>query len=209
MPFKECSVDGCSRQAVSRGWCHGHYQRWIRLGDVMPDRPLGRQVNFACSVDGCDRDAYARQLCRTHYRRRLNTGDERAGVPVREVSGKGFLHHGYFVVPVPPSLRHLTNGESPTLQHRLVMAQMLGRPLFPDESVHHRNGDRLDNRPENLELWSRWQPRGQRTRDKVAFAVALLKRYAPRLVRPSHPRRVRTEVTGQLALPRATPDKLE
>jgi endogenous inhibitor of DNA gyrase (YacG/DUF329 family) len=38
-------------------------------------------------------------------------------------------------------------------EHRLVMAQTLGRPVGPRERVHHRNGDRTDNHPENLELW--------------------------------------------------------
>src|SRR4051794_9840977 len=38
-----CSVDGCDRVATERGWCHGHYLRWV--GDVQPDRPLGRRVN--------------------------------------------------------------------------------------------------------------------------------------------------------------------
>lgn len=36
--------------------------------------------------------------------------------------------------------------------HRLVASSMLGRPLRKDEDVHHRNGDKLDNRPENLEI---------------------------------------------------------
>jgi hypothetical protein len=91
----------------------------------------------------------------------LASGDPQPAKPVRVVSGDGFIHHGYFVVPVPKRLRHLTNGESPVLQHRFVMAQLLGRALTPDESVHHRDGNRLNNEPSNLELWSRWQPSGQ------------------------------------------------
>jgi hypothetical protein len=45
--------------------------------------------------------------------------------------------------------------------------------------VHHRNGDHLDNRPENLELWSTMQPKGQRVEDKLRWAFELIKRYDP------------------------------
>lgn len=62
-------------------------------------------------------------------------------------------------------------------EHIVVMEEILGRYLLPGESVHHRNGVRDDNRPANLELWTRPQPTGIRVSDAVAWAQEILNRY--------------------------------
>ena len=59
------------------------------------------------------------------------------------------------------------------------MAEHLGRPLRKDESVHHKNGVRHDNSFENLELWTRYHPTGQKVEDMVEWAKEILGRYEP------------------------------
>jgi hypothetical protein len=70
-----------------------------------------------------------------------------------------------------------TGNGSYVFEHVLVMEEMLGRYLLPGENVHHRNGVRDDNRPENLELWVTQQPTGIRGVDALAWAREIIARY--------------------------------
>ena len=86
--------------------------------------------------------------------------------------GKYLNTAGYVMVRLIDHPRSGQNGY--VLEHILVMEKQLSRNLRPKETVHHINGVKNDNRPENLELWSSSQPSGQRMADKIKWAKEIL-----------------------------------
>jgi hypothetical protein len=70
------------------------------------------------------------------------------GWKIKKTISKG----GYNYAVVPEHPRAIKYGY--VLEHRVVMENHLGRLLGPNEVVHHKNGDRKDNRIENLEVLS-------------------------------------------------------
>jgi hypothetical protein len=174
-PVRLCDVEGCERTHKANGLCSKHYDRMRKTGSLeLKTRERKIKDKVQCSIDGCSLDAYCKSVCTMHYYRLKRTGEVGPAGKIVPEHNHGHLVDGYRRIKV--------NGVF-ILEHRAVMQEYLGRELFPHENVHHLNGNRLDNRIENLELWSRSQPPGQRIEDKVSWAIELLKTYKPEVIK--------------------------
>lgn len=170
---RPCAFDGCEMWAKKRGWCDMHYMQWRNHGQVQ-----ARQRNrprLDCSFDGCDRPHKRYGWCETHSKQ-VARGQELR--PIRTERARRIVTaEGYVKVWAPDHRNAQAAGY--VLEHIAVMAEHIGRPLLPQENVHHKHGVKDDNRIGQLELWTTSQPKGQRVADKVEWAVELLALYAP------------------------------
>jgi HNH endonuclease len=125
--------------------------RWAGIvpdtpSNIMPGQPLKPllQPKRDCDFPGCQNRHYARGYCQGH---RLQLLQQRPLAPLRQKRGWR-LDRGYVMIfePTHPNARK----DGYVSEHVKVMSAKLGRPLKRFEEVHHRNGIRHDNRPENL-----------------------------------------------------------
>lgn len=59
---RSCSIEGCAKKQVARGWCAMHYERWRSTGTTYRE-----PAKSGCAVDGCDKPHSAKGYCRGHY----------------------------------------------------------------------------------------------------------------------------------------------
>ena len=176
LPKFKCKVDGCDRtDGKAIGFCNFHYYR--HSNGIPLDHPLRmkHKGGTVCAFDGCNKPRGGTQWCGMHYQRQRIHGDVN-WKPVGREKGEGkkwhLAPHGYVVRYEPDNPNAGSNGQ--VYQHRHIMSETIGRPLLPNENVHHVNGDRSDNSPENLELWDKGQPAGQRVTDRVKWCIDYL-----------------------------------
>ena len=149
-------------------------QRLSLFGETPKPNPV-----LTCSYPGCEDKHKAKGYCQTHYLRYLRnqplepkekTVRGWKGAPIGHLSVNG---SDYIEIKV-------TTGKGQNnwmLHHRFLMELKVGRPLLPHENVHHMDGDKHNNHPDNLELWVIQQPTGQRAIDIVRAALKAIEQY--------------------------------
>jgi len=149
-----CTIAGCEKPILGRGWCSMHYARWRTYGDPLHrTRPYSQQPE-SCTADGCSRRPDLHGLCSMHYRRARNHGtlesprgrrfwaqvDKRG--PGECWPWTGFVQsNGYGV-------RSTHNPGETRLAHRIAYEQLVGpipAGLVLDHLCHTRDPDCADN----------------------------------------------------------------
>lgn len=155
----------CDEPVLAKKRCRTHYREAIRNG-------------AKCQIDGCERNWHVGEVCLMHYNRFRRNGTYTL---VPRHGGESDVLPGFVRVNHAGYIRLARYNPDGTvdriMEHRAVMEHNLGRALLAHENVHHVNGDRSDNRVENLELWSSSQPTGQRVEDKLAWARQIVDLY--------------------------------
>lgn len=173
MELNTCEC-GCGEVIEPKAWHRsygtprfkaGHHARLLS-GPSRPGRrpyvPTPEEIPSGICECGCGQRTNI-VTDRTERRARRFKGYPAARLPGHGDQGRGADHHnwkggishtinGYIAQYAPDHPKADAKGY--VKQHRLVMEQTLGRPLTADEHVHHINGIKHDNRPENLEVIS-------------------------------------------------------
>lgn len=162
-------------------------ERWVNKG-YENNYTCFRCVSRATIKAKAMNAANHKKDCKCH-RCRIGKGYFRGKNNPMWKGGSKVLKTGYVYVYVEPDSEFspmVANGVGTgyVAEHRLVMARKLGRCLDKNETVHHKNGIKSDNSPENLELWASKHHSGQRIEDQIKWAIEILTKHNYKITKP-------------------------
>lgn len=166
----QCKAEECVKIADGpKGFCKTHYI-YSRKGIV--DQVSGKRLKqpqriskygdgARCIVGDCKSKPISHGMCNRHSIQRSSGIIDSQGTQLRPLMAAGrrrerdrwvgSTRDGYVLVVAPDNHPHARQDGS-ILEHRLVMEGVVGRYLEEWEIVHHKDGNRQNNLPQNLEL---------------------------------------------------------
>lgn len=183
--YNGCSIPGCEKPYVALGYCNQHYKAYRTHGDPLTNLKSNQVPckGNLCAYEACDEEARSKGFCTIHYMdywRGIEIGSQRIRIRDHKDGDKRIDSHGYILIYKPTKPWRNKKDKHWYREHRIVMEEHLGRELYDYEEVHHKNGIKSDNSIENLELWVKSHPAGQRAIDLLEWAEAIVYQYSPR-----------------------------
>jgi len=161
--WTQIACDNCRKQVRrQKCWLKTYKNRFCSQDCLSAFRSKGGSVVFNCET--CSKETIRTKSLFSYARHHFCSN--KCAAAFRSEHSKGYIdRNGYKRINV--------KGQT-LLEHRCVMEKLLNRKLKRTETVHHKNGIRHDNRPENLEILPRRHGPGQKYEDRLLDAIQYL-----------------------------------